>query len=221
VVLDPQLGLAVNVFPCADGHARERSLLEAVADTVAPGEVWVADRNFCVSGFLHAIDRRAAFCIIRQHGGLTTKPSEPMRRVGSSDTGEVHEQAVQLDSPTGEHRSLRRITVTLKRKTRNDYIALVIPTHPPIAVVHATTIAACYRARRGIETAFQKPEHHLDSEIETLGYPPGPPCSRSARRWWRSNSMPWSSRRCAPLTPPGRSTRPSRSLTWPARSPPP
>jgi IS4 transposase len=171
VVFDPQLGLAVDVFPCADGHAQERSLLEAVAATVAPGEVWVADRNFCVSGFLHAIDRRAAFFIIRQHGGLTTKPLEPMRRVGSSDTGEVHEQAVQLDSPAGERWSLRRITVTLKRKTRNGDTALVILTNLPIEVADAMTIAACYRARWGIETAFQKLERHLNSEIETLGYP--------------------------------------------------
>jgi hypothetical protein len=54
----------------------------------------VADRNFCVAGFLHAIDRRQAFFIIRQHGGLTTKPLEAMRRVGTSETGTVHEQAV-------------------------------------------------------------------------------------------------------------------------------
>jgi IS4 transposase len=171
VVFDPQLGLAVDVFPCADGHAQERSLLGAVADTVQPNEVWVADRNFCVSGFLHAIHQRQAFFIIRQHGGLTTKPLEPMRRVGSSDTGEVHEQAVQLDSPAGERWSLRRITVTLKNKTRNGDTALVILTNLPIAVADAMTIAACYRMRWGIETAFQKLEGHLNSEIETLGYP--------------------------------------------------
>jgi IS4 transposase len=170
VVFDPQLGLAVDVFPCADGHAQERALLGAVADTVEPDEVWVADRNFCVSGFLHAIDRRAAFFVIRQHGGLTTKPLEAMRPVGTSQTGTVHEQAVQLDSPTGERWSLRRITVTLKRKTRNGDTALVILTNLP-SDIDAITIAACYRSRWGIETAFQKLERHLNSEIETLGYP--------------------------------------------------
>jgi hypothetical protein len=174
VVVDPQPGLAVDVFPCADGHARERSLLEAVADTVAPGEVRVAGRTFRVAGFLHAIDRRAAFCIIRQHGGLATEPLEP-RRVGRSDTGEVHEHAVQVDSPTGERRSLRRITVPLKRKTRNGDTAPVIPTHLPIAAVDAMTIAACYRARRGIETAFQKPERHTQLRDRDLGLPPGRP----------------------------------------------
>ena len=98
----------------------------AVADCVVPGEVWVAERNFCVAGLLYAIEQQAAFFIIRQHGGLTTKPLEPMRRVGSSDTGAVHEQAVQLASPTGERWSLRRITVTLNGKTRNADTALVI-----------------------------------------------------------------------------------------------
>jgi IS4 transposase len=171
VVFDPQAGLAVDVFPCADGHAQERSLLGAVADTVAPGEVWVADRNFCVSGFLHGIDQRQAFFIIRQHGGLTTKPLEAMRRVGTSETGTVHEQAVQLRSPQGTWWRLRRITVTLKTKTRNGDTALVILTNLSTAVADAMTIAACYRARWGIETAFQKLERHLNSEIETLGYP--------------------------------------------------
>ena len=53
-------------------------MLAAVVATVAPGEVWVADRNFCVSGFLHAIEHRQAFFIIRQHGGLTTNPLAAM-----------------------------------------------------------------------------------------------------------------------------------------------
>jgi hypothetical protein len=28
VVLDPALGLAIDIFPCEDGHAQERSLLK-------------------------------------------------------------------------------------------------------------------------------------------------------------------------------------------------
>ncbi|MCK7580878.1 MAG: transposase [Chromatiales bacterium] len=35
----------------------------------------------------------------------------------------------------------------------------------------ALTVAELYRARWGIETAFQKLESHLNSEINTLGYP--------------------------------------------------
>jgi hypothetical protein len=80
---------------------------------------------------------------------------------------------VQLRTGEGTWWTLRRITVTLKRKTRNGDTALVILTNLPIAVADAMTIAACYRSRWGIETAFQKLECHLNSEIETLGYPQG------------------------------------------------
>jgi hypothetical protein len=77
---------------------------------------------------------------------------EAMRRVGTSETGTVvHEQAVQLRSPEGTWWTLRRITVTLKSKTRNGDTALVILTNLPIAVADAMTIAACYRSRWGID----------------------------------------------------------------------
>ena len=46
VVYDPVLGIPVDVFPCEDGHAQERSLLNQVLPTVEKGELWVADRNF-------------------------------------------------------------------------------------------------------------------------------------------------------------------------------
>jgi len=39
------------------------------------------------------------------------------------------------------------------------------------------TVAACYRARWGIETAFQTLERHLNSEIETLSYPQAALCA--------------------------------------------
>ena len=47
VVLDPSLMLAIDVFPCEDGHAQERSLLDRVLTTIEEDDVWVADRNFC------------------------------------------------------------------------------------------------------------------------------------------------------------------------------
>ena len=51
VVFDPELGIAVDVFPCEDGHAQERSLLSAVADTIQSQDLSIADRNFCVLEF--------------------------------------------------------------------------------------------------------------------------------------------------------------------------
>lgn len=55
VVLDPDLRLAINVFPCLDGYTSERAeraLFEQVLQTVKSGELWIADRNMCTQGFL-------------------------------------------------------------------------------------------------------------------------------------------------------------------------
>ncbi|WP_104900024.1 hypothetical protein [Nostoc sp. 'Peltigera membranacea cyanobiont' N6] len=40
VVLDPSLMLAVDVFPCEDGHAQERSLFDEVLPTVEEDDEW-------------------------------------------------------------------------------------------------------------------------------------------------------------------------------------
>jgi hypothetical protein len=40
------------VFPCEDGHAQERALLEQVLPTVDERDVWTMDRNFCVRHLL-------------------------------------------------------------------------------------------------------------------------------------------------------------------------
>lgn len=61
VVLDPSLMLAMNVFPCEDGYAGERALLDAVLATVAANEVWIADRNMCTRGLLFGIAHKQAY----------------------------------------------------------------------------------------------------------------------------------------------------------------
>jgi len=60
VVMDPQSGLLADVFPGEDGHAQERSLLQAVLAIVRAGELWIADRNFCTCGFLAGLHDRGA-----------------------------------------------------------------------------------------------------------------------------------------------------------------
>src|SRR6516162_2979940 len=49
VVLDQQRMLAEHVFLTEDGHASERSLLDAVLQTVVAKDLWIADRNFCTT----------------------------------------------------------------------------------------------------------------------------------------------------------------------------
>ena len=46
VVLDPSLMLAVDVFPCEDGHAQERSLFDEVLPTVEEMELTRLKRKF-------------------------------------------------------------------------------------------------------------------------------------------------------------------------------
>src|ERR1700722_6319585 len=66
VVLDPELMMVIDAFPCEDGHARERSLLGQVEATVQPNDLWIEDRNFCTTGFLFGIARRDGSFLVRQ-----------------------------------------------------------------------------------------------------------------------------------------------------------
>jgi hypothetical protein len=58
VVFDPQLELAIDVFPCEDGHAQERSLLDKVLLTVMHKDLWIADSCFV----------RKIFCLVFKNG---------------------------------------------------------------------------------------------------------------------------------------------------------
>jgi hypothetical protein len=49
VILDPQRGLIVDMIPCEDGHAQERSLFVELVEPFGPGQLWIADRNFCTT----------------------------------------------------------------------------------------------------------------------------------------------------------------------------
>lgn len=171
VVFDPQLGIAVDVFPCEDGHAQERSLLSTVVDAIQPLDLYLADRNFCVLEFLFKIHQHSAFFVIRQHGNTPYKPLTLMKYIGPSATGKVFEQDVEITAPTGEKLRVRRVMVALKTPTRDGDYHLMLLTNLPENTVDALTVAELYRARWGIETAFQKLESHLNSEINTLGYP--------------------------------------------------
>jgi IS4 transposase len=173
VVYDPQLEMAIDVFPCEDGHAQERSLLDAVLSTVVAKDVWIADRNFCTRGFLNSIAEAGAYFIIREHEGLRWDPADgsPMEFVGTTDTGDVREQAIEMSDGGDGKRYLRRIEVQLKKRTRNDDSSIYILTNLPSEDASAATIAELYRKRWTIETAFQELEAHLHSEINSLGYP--------------------------------------------------
>jgi hypothetical protein len=170
VVLDPSLMLAIDVVPCEDGHAQERSLFDAVLDGVQAKDVWIDDRNFCTLGLLTGIANRQAFFVTRQHKGLPYEEVTPLRRRGRVAGGEVWEQRVRLvyGATTLE---VRRIQVILEQPTRDGETELFILTNLPEEAADALRVAELYRHRWTIENVFRELDEAFESEIDTLAYP--------------------------------------------------
>jgi IS4 transposase len=170
VVFDPQYRLVVDVLPCEDGHAQERSLLPELLDTIERKDLWIADRNFCTVAFMFGIASAGGKFIIRQHGRLPYLLKGRRKRVGETETGVVYEQAMEVTNGDGNIRVFRRITVVLHEPTRDGDTEIHIVSNLPqrVGAVH---IAELYRDRWQIETAFQEIAENLEGEIQALGYP--------------------------------------------------
>lgn len=174
VVLDPALGLALEVVCCEDAHAQERTLLGPILDTVAPRDVWVADRNFCTTGFLFGIARRDAFFVIRRHAAtLTWERESEWEPMGRTETGTLTEQTIWLQNPGGDGTELavRRVRLTLDEPTDDGDLVIEIVTNLP-AEVTAALVATVYRTRWTVEALFGRLTTVLKCEVNTLGYPP-------------------------------------------------
>ena len=170
-VLDPFLGLVIDVFPCEDGHAQERTLLPAVLETVSAGDLWIGDCNFCTTGFLWGIDICDAYFVIRQHPqNLRPTLIGKRKKIGRTETGMVYEQAMQIADEEGNSITIRRITIELDEPTRNGDTEIHILTNLPKRIT-AIRICELYLKRWAIETAFGEIAMNLHGEIETLGYP--------------------------------------------------
>ena len=170
VILDPQYKLAIDVIPCEDAHAQERSLLPQVLQTVQRSDLWVADRNFCTASFLMGIKQRRAYFAIRQHAQLPHKLLGKRRVVGQSETGVVFEQRMRIFDGKGKEITVRRVTVELNQPTRDGETVIHIVTNLP-KKISALRVAELYQKRWTIEIAFNELAQNLEGEIETLGYP--------------------------------------------------
>ncbi len=172
VVYDPVLRIPVDVFPCEDGHAQERSLLNAVLSTVDKKDLWVADRNFCTVEFTCGIDDKDACFIFRQHGNLPYTVLGKEKTIGKIESGKVFEQPIMVIDHSGEQHRFRRIRVLLKKETRDGDKEIFIITNLSKRAAGPKKIAEIYRGRWTIETTFQELEKWFNSEINALGYPP-------------------------------------------------
>lgn len=171
VVLDQELMLAGDVFLCEDGHAQERSLLDAVLPSVQPGDLWMADRNFCTIDFITGIDARGGALVIRQHGQLQGTPVGTCPFKGKTKTGKVYEQPLGITDSQGKTLTLRRITLKLNQPTRDGDSEIHLLTNLPARAASARTVAELYARRWTIETMFQELTETLTCEVNALGYP--------------------------------------------------
>lgn len=170
-VLDPALGLVVDVFPCEDAHAQERSLVAAVIATVERQDLLIADRNFCTTRFVFGIDQRGAAFVVRQHkNSLRWETCGERVSAGASTTGGISEEPVRIFSENGEVLLARRVIVKLNQATRDGATEIQILTNLP-AEFSAVAIAELYLQRWLIETAFQQLTVDLCCEVQGLGYP--------------------------------------------------
>jgi Transposase DDE domain len=173
VVLDPALMLAVDVFPCADGHAQERALLAEVLPTVRRGDLWIEDRNFCTRKWLFGVAARGAHFLVREHRtNVPWEAESELQDVGRTATADVWEQRVRIVDPsTGKTLTVRRIELHLDAPTRDGERVVALLTNVSKKKATALRLAQLYRRRWTIETLFQILEKALQSEQPSLGYP--------------------------------------------------
>ena len=170
VVLDPVLGLAIDIFPCEDGHAQERSLLSEVLETVEAGDLWIGDRNFCTTGFLFGTESKQASFIIRQHQNLPWQATGELVEEGRTEGGVVFSQTGVV-SDEGQKLPCRRVVVQLEQPTRDGETEIALLTNLPETDAPSILVAHLYRKRWRVETLFQVVTENFHCEIKTLGYP--------------------------------------------------
>src|SRR5512144_1676906 len=110
----------------------------------------MADRNFCTGGFLRGLHGGGAYGLLRLHGGLPFAERSPWSEPLETAQGQrIREQQIEVDG-----RRYRRIRVELTEPTRDGDLFVDLVTDLP-ETVSAATVAALYRKRWTLETAFQ------------------------------------------------------------------
>jgi IS4 transposase len=170
VVLDPQLRLAVDIFPCEDGHTQERKLLTQVLATVAAKQLWIADRNMCTLDFLNGIASKQASFIIREHLNLPWTAIDELKFCGRVEGGQLWSQSIEITCGA-ETRQLSRIVLRLDKPSRHGDDQIVVLTNLPPTDVSPRQVMQLYRERWQVERLFLTVTQNFEGEINTLAYP--------------------------------------------------
>lgn len=166
VVRDGRTGLLTNIVPCEDAYTNERSLHAEILALVQANDLWMTDRNFCTLDYLAGIDERQAYFLVRHHAGTHLHPLGEERYIGKNPTGKIYEQKVRAGCF-----ACRCLIIKLKEPLRDGTTEIRLLSNVPPTKAGAKRLAALYRTRWQIETAFQELTVSLCCEIDTLGYP--------------------------------------------------
>ena len=170
VVLDPELRLAVDIFPCEDGHTQERKLFAQVLETVRAKQLWIADRNMCTLDFLGGIAAKQASFVIREHLNLPWTAIEELKFCGRVEGGELWSQPIEI-AHGAEIVQLRRIVLRLNRPSRHGDDQIVVLTNLPPTDASPQQVMQLYRERWQVERLFLTVTQNFEGEINTLAYP--------------------------------------------------
>ena len=133
-----------------------------------PGQLWMADRNFCTRDIAQGWHQAGASFIVREH-------QKHPRLIEQGDwvacarveTGTLREQVICIEEGQAPW---RRIELQLDRPTEDGETVLRLWSNLP-EQVSVQQIARLYRKRWRIESMFQRLESVLHSEIRSLGRP--------------------------------------------------
>ncbi len=88
--------------------------------TVEADDLWIADRNFCTTGFVYGIATRHAAFLLRQHAQTLHYELRGARRtIGRCPTGIPFELGIRLTEGNGGSMEVRRIAIEPKHPTRD------------------------------------------------------------------------------------------------------
>ena len=68
VVYDPDCGLVTDIVPSEDAHRSERAAVAPLLDSAPPGQLWIADRQFCTGAILLGWQAAQTSFLVREHG---------------------------------------------------------------------------------------------------------------------------------------------------------
>jgi hypothetical protein len=166
VVRDGRTGVLTDLIPYEDAYTNERAVSEAVMALVNPDDLWLADRNFCTDDYFRGIASRGAFFLIRHHAGTTLHPLGEEIPCGRHAGGTIAERWVRAGAL-----ECRCIVIRLDQPLRDGTTEIRLLTNVPAERLSAKRLAALYRTRWQIESAFQELTVNLRCELNTLGYP--------------------------------------------------